>query len=129
MYWKSHYHVKSHTLVKKLKYFYGIIENDSDDKVSLFEKSARIQLVSKNIQLGSARFQKSTSSAQLGKIQLGSAAQLANFQLGCITTNHHLKDFTLRLACLLLEQLTLQLYQKQCAVSLDWNHFKYKHHK
>ena len=85
MYWKSHYHVKSHTLVKKLKYFYGIIENDSDDKVSLFEKSARIQLVSKNIQLGSARFQKSTSSAQLGKIQLGSA-QLANFQLGCITS-------------------------------------------
>ena len=73
MYWKSHYHVKSHTLVKKLKYFYGIIENDSDDKVSLFEKSVLIQLVSKNIQLGSARFQKSTSSAQLGKIQLGSA--------------------------------------------------------
>ena len=73
MYWKSHYHVKSHTLVKKLKHFYGIIENDSDDKVSLFEKSALIQLVSKNIQLGSARFQKSASSAQLGKIQLGSA--------------------------------------------------------
>ena len=47
------------------------------------KKLARNQLVSKNIQLGSARFQKPASSAQLGKFQLGSA-QLANFQLGCI---------------------------------------------
>ena len=37
------------------------------------KKSARIQLVSKNIQLGSARSRKSASSAQLGKYQLGSA--------------------------------------------------------
>ena len=37
------------------------------------KKLARIQLVSKNIQLGSARFRKSASSAQLGKFQLGSA--------------------------------------------------------
>ena len=37
------------------------------------KKLARIQLVSKNVQLGSARFQKPASSAQLSKFQLGSA--------------------------------------------------------
>ena len=48
---------------------------------------ARNQLVSKNIQLGSARFRKSTSSAQLSKFQLGSA-QVANFQLGFNTSTY-----------------------------------------
>ena len=47
----------------------------ADKKVVTQKNSARIQLISKNIQLGSARFRKPTSSARLGKIQLGSARQ------------------------------------------------------
>ena len=54
-----------------IKYF--LIEFIADKKVVTQKDSARIQLVSKNIQLGSARYRKPTSSAWLGKIQLGSA--------------------------------------------------------
>ena len=71
-----------------IKYF--LIEFIADKKVVTQKDSARIQLVSKNIQLGSARLSSVPKAYQLGSARknparLGSA-QLANFQLDCITT-------------------------------------------
>ena len=61
-------------------------------KVVTQKDSARIQLVSKNIQLGSAQLSSVPKAYQLGSARKNparlSSAQLANFQLEYITTSY-----------------------------------------
>ena len=70
------------------KYF--LIEFIADKKVVTQKDSARIQLVSKNIQLGSAWLSSVLKAYQLGSARKNparlSSAQLANFQLEYITS-------------------------------------------
>ena len=70
-----------------IKYF--LIEFIADKKVVTQKDSARIQLVSKNIQLGSARLSSVPKAYQLSSAWKNPArlslAKLANVQLGCIT--------------------------------------------
>ena len=70
-----------------MKYFLN--EFIADKKVVTQKDSARIQLVSKNIQLGSARLSSVPKAYQLGSARKNparlSSAQLAKFQLGCNT--------------------------------------------